>query len=177
MKRKVVIYIATSLDGYIAKPGDNLEFLSLVQQAGEDYGYSAFIKTIDTVIIGRKTYDWVMNQVPEFPHAGMDTYVITRTSRPQAGKTVFYTGDIKELIEELRKQEGKNIFCDGGAEIINELLKKDLVDEFTLSVIPVLVGNGVRLFKDGRPEQLLEFVSVRHFEKGLVQLYYKRKVN
>ncbi|MEI7504924.1 MAG: dihydrofolate reductase, partial [Paludibacter sp.] len=66
--RKVILYIAMSLDGYIAKPNDDLSFLSMVQQEGEDYGYTDFVNTVDTVIMGRKTYDWVMTQVPEFPH-------------------------------------------------------------------------------------------------------------
>ena len=65
--------------------------------------------------------------------------------------------------------------CDGGAEIINELLKDDLVDEFVISVVPVLLGNGTRLFKDGRPEQTLEFVRAKTFDTGLMQLHYKRK--
>ncbi|MFD2730321.1 dihydrofolate reductase family protein [Pedobacter alpinus] len=65
------------------------------------------------------------------------------------------------------------MFCDGGAEIVNELLKSDLIDEFIISVIPILVGNGIKLFKDGRPEQKLELISVKSFDKGLTQLHYK----
>ena len=82
MDRKVILYISTSLDGYIAKPNDDLSFLSLVQQDGEDYGYSDFVNSVDTVIIGRKTYDWVMTQVTEFPHADKNSFIITRTARP-----------------------------------------------------------------------------------------------
>lgn len=65
--RKVILYIATSLDGYIAKPNNDLSFLSIVQKEGEDYGYSKFINSVDTVILGRRTYDWVMSQVKVFP--------------------------------------------------------------------------------------------------------------
>lgn len=172
--RKVILYIATSLDGYIAKPNDDLNFLSIVQQEGEDYGYADFIKSIDTVILGRKTYDWVMNQVSEFPHADKNTYVITRTPKPSIGKTNFYTGKLNELINRLIAESGENIFIDGGAEIVNELLKENLIDEFIISVIPILVGNGTKLFKDGRPEQKLELLSAKQFKKGLTQLHYKR---
>ncbi|GGH77998.1 dihydrofolate reductase [Filimonas zeae] len=174
MSRKLVVYIATSVDGYIAKPNDDLGFLSIVEQPGEDYGYAEFIKTIDTVIVGRRTYDWVMAHVPEFSHADKNTYVITRTARPDAGNTKFYTGDIKELVTRLKNEPGKNIFCDGGAEVIHTLLQENMIDEMVISLIPILVGDGIKLFKDGRPEQVLQFVSVKHFEKGLVQLYYKR---
>lgn len=170
--RKMVLYIATSLDGCIAKPGDDLSFLSIVQQQGEDYGYGAFIETIDTVILGRKTYDWVMTQVSEFPHADKETYVITRTARPATGKIQFYTGSLKELVIKLKKKKGKNIFVDGGAETVHELLKEKLIDELYISVIPVLLGDGVRLFKDGRPEQLLQLYSSKKFDTGLVQLHY-----
>lgn len=119
--RKVVLYIAMSLDGYIAKPGDDLSFLSIVQKEGEDYGYAEFEKTVDTVIIGRKTFDWVMKEISRPPHPDKDTYVITRTERPPMGKTRFYTGDIKELVLRLKQEEGKDIYCDGGAEIVREL--------------------------------------------------------
>jgi len=173
MSRKVILYIAASLACYIAKPNDDLGFLSIVQQEGEDYGYSDFIKTVDTVILGRRTYDWVMTQVPEFPHNDKTTFVITRTPRPATGKTVFYTDDLAALITKLKTEQGKHIFIDGGAAVVNELLQKELIDEFIISVIPILVGDGTRLFKDGRPETSLHLVSVKQFDKGLVQLHYR----
>ena len=177
MQRKVILYIAMSLDGYIAQPNDNLDFLSIVQKEGEDYGYSAFVSSIDTVILGRKTYDWVMTQVPEFPHVDKNTYVVTRTAKPSIGKTHFYTGSLKHLVATLKAETGKHIFCDGGAETVHELLKHELIDEFIISVIPILVGNGTKLFKDGRPEQRLELVYVKQFETGLTQLHYEVRKN
>lgn len=170
--RKLILYIATSLDGYIAKPNEDLSFLSIVQKEGEDYGYSDFISTVDTVILGRKTYDWVTNQV-DFPHADKDAYVITRTARPSIGKTIFYTGSLAELVKDLKAKDGKHIFCDGGSEIVNELLKNQLIDEMIISIVPVLVGGGTKLFKDNRPEQKLELMEVKTFETGLTQLHYK----
>jgi dihydrofolate reductase len=172
--RNVVVYIACSLDGYIAKPNDDLSFLSLVEQEGEDYGYQDFIQTIDTVIMGRKTYDWVMRQVPSFPHADKEAYIITRTPKPAVGNITFYTDDVKELIRQLKHKEGKNIFVDGGAEVIHTLLQENLIDEFYISILPILLGEGVRLFKEGFQEQELQLLEVKPFEKGLVQLYYKR---
>ena len=175
--RKISLFIAMSLDGYIAKPNDDLSFLKLVEKEGEDYGYAEFTKTIDTLIIGRRTYDYVVKEIglSHYDNGKRDIYVITRTERPQVGRTIFYTGNITELVKQLKSEKGKNIYCDGGAEVINELLKHNLVDEFIISVIPVLLGNGTRLFKDGRPEQTLEFIEAKTFETGLTQLYYKRK--
>lgn len=175
MSRKVILYIATSLDGYIAKPSDNLDFLSIVQKEGEDYGYEAFVNTVDTVIMGRKTYDWVMKQVTTFPHSDKESYIITHEMKPAIGKTVFYNDSLKDLVLELKTKEGKNIFVDGGAEIVHELLKHHLIDEYIISIIPILVGSGKKLFIDGRPEQLLELISVKPFDTGLVQLNYKSK--
>jgi dihydrofolate reductase len=174
MSRKVILYIATSLDGYIAKPNDDLSFLSIVEQEGQDYGYADFVKTVDTVIVGRKTYDKVISMGFDFPHADKDAYIITRTPRPTVGSVKFYSGDLKTLVGKLKTESGKNIYCDGGAEMVNELLKDNLIDEFIISVIPILVGNGTKLFKDNRPEQKLELVSVKSFDKGLTQLHFKR---
>jgi len=175
--RKLSLFIATSLDGYIAKPNDDLSFLKLVEKDGEDYGYAEFTATIDTIILGRKTYDYVLKEIgsSHYDNGHRDVYVITRTERPRTGKTTFFTGDLSELVQRLKSESGKNIYCDGGAEIINELLNRDLIDELIISIIPVLVGNGTRLFKDGRPEQQLELVSAKTFETGLTQLHYRRK--
>ena len=175
--RTLSIYIATSLDGYISKPNDDLGFLKLVEKEGEDYGYSEFTETIDTIILGRKTYDWVLKEIgtSHYDNGDRNVYVISRTERTAIGKTTFYTGDLTALVEKLKAENGKNIYCDGGAEIINELLKKDLVDEMIISIIPILLGDGTRLFKDGRPEQELEFVKAKTFETGLTQVHYKRK--
>jgi len=172
--RKVIIYIATSLDGYIATRDDGLDFLSLVEEIGQDYGYMDFIETVDAVIVGRKTYDKVISMVYAFPHADKEAYVITRTARPDIGSIKFYTGSLKELVSNLKSKPGKNIFVDGGAEIINEMLKENLIDEFYISIIPILLGEGISLFKNGRPELKLKLVSATPYAKGLVQLHYTR---
>ncbi len=174
--RKLALFIATSLDGYIAKPNDDLSFLKLVEKEGEDYGYAAFTANIDTIILGRKTYDYVLKEIgaAHYDNGQRDVYVITRTEKPSAGRTSFYTGALTELLGRLKAEPGKNIYCDGGAEVINELLQHDLIDELTISVIPVLLGSGTRLFKDGRPEQQLQLVSAKSFDTGLTQLHYKR---
>ena len=171
--RKVIVYISMSLDGYIADKNDNLDFLSLVEQEGQDYGYFDFVKTVDTVIIGRKSYDKVIAMGYEYPHTDKNVYIITRTKKQDIGTFKFYSGRLEELVAELKSQPGKNIYCDGGAEIVNELLKKNLVDEFIISIIPVLLGDGIRLFKDGRHVQKLTLVDTIKFSSGLAQLHYK----
>jgi len=176
MTRKLIIYIATSLDGYIARPDGTFGFLKLVEKEGEDYGYAEFTATIDTIILGRKTYDWVLREIgpAHYDNGDRAVYVITRTERPAVGKTTFYNGNLTKLVQQLKAAPGKNIYCDGGAEIITELLKHDLIDELIISVVPILLGEGTRLFKDGRPEQALKLVSTKQFDTGLVQLHYTR---
>jgi dihydrofolate reductase len=151
--------------------------LKLVEKEGEDYGYAKFTSTIDTIIIGRKTYDFVLKEIgiSHYDNGERDIYVITTNERPSVGKIKFFTGNLTELMHRLKSEDGKNIYCDGGAEVVNQLLKDDLIDELIISIIPILLGNGTRLFKDGRPEQMLEFVSSKTFDTGLAQLHYKRK--
>ena len=175
--RKISLFIAISLDGYIAKPNNDLSFLKIVEKEGEDYGYAKFTSAVDTLIVGRKTYDYVLKEIgsSHYDNGERDIYVITRTPKPNKGRVTFYTGDIAELVKKLKSENGKDIYCDGGAEVINELLKLDLIDEYIISIIPILLGNGTRLFKDGRPEQLLELISSKSFDTGLMQLHYKRK--
>lgn len=174
--RTLSLYIAMSLDGFIARPEDDLSFLKMVEREGEDYGYAAFIQTIDTIVVGRKTYDWVAREIGAVHYDNGDraVYVITRKERTASGRTIFYSGNLVALVQQLKASEGKGIYCDGGAEVIHELLCHDLVDELTISVIPVLLGAGTRLFRDGRPEQTLQLVCAESFESGLLQLHYRR---
>lgn len=175
--RKVILYIAMSLDGFIAKSDDNIDFLSVVDQEGEDYGYMKFIETVDTVILGRRTYEKVLSMGYDLPYGDRNVFVLTRNPKPETNKITFYSGNLSNLISGLKKKEGKNIYCDGGAETVYRLLQDNLIDELIVSIIPVLLGDGIRLFKEGFPEQKLQFVQAKSFEKGLVQLHYIRVRN
>ncbi len=172
--RKVLLYIAMSLDGYIARPDGDIDWLSSVQREGEDYGYGDFINTVDTVIIGRKTYDKVLSFGVPFPHSDKECYIITRSERPPIGKIIFYTNNLKDLVASLKGKQGGNIFVDGGAEIVNTMMKHGLFDEYIISIIPVFLGNGIRLFNDARPEESVTLVSAVSFDSGLVQLHYRK---
>jgi dihydrofolate reductase len=173
--RKLILYISCSLDGFIAKPGDDLSFLDKVQVEGEDYGYHDFISSVDAVIVGRKTYDWVIGQGYEYPHKDKESYIITREEKAKDGNITFYNRDLTRLVNTLKAKPGKNIFCDGGSALANMLFKQNLIDEVILSVIPVILGNGTALFETGIPEKELELVSSQSFKTGLVQLHYKMK--
>ncbi len=172
MSRKVVLYIAMSIDGFIAAEGDNIDFLSMVEVPGEDYGYSDFQQQVDTLIWGRRTYDKVMSFDIPFPHTDKRCIVLSRSRSGKDENVEFYGGALPDLITELTSSEGKDIYCDGGGEVVFELLSAGLIDRMIISVIPHLVGSGIRLFKEGRPEEKLKLTRSLTFPSGLVQLWY-----
>lgn len=169
--RKLKVFIAMSLDGYIAQPADNLDFLKIVEKEGEDYGYSEFIAKVDTVLMGRRTYEWITSNHP-FPHSDKQCYIITSKSHQKMGNLIFFDGNIDQLVTDLKQKEGGVIFCDGGATLINYLLSKNQIDELIISIVPVLVGSGIRLFFDQRHEHRMKLLNTRSFSTGLVQLHY-----
>ena len=171
--RKVLVYIAMSLDGYIARKDHSLDWLDQMSVEGEDYGYEDFIKGVDTVIMGRKTFDTVKEITGEPPHKDLRTYVITSETRPAEGNVIFYKDSFIDLVQTLKSNPGKDIFCDGGANIIHQLLNNRLIDEMIVSIIPISLGSGIRLFSGGTPELHLELVSTKNFGSGLVQIHYR----
>ncbi|MGE5423793.1 MAG: dihydrofolate reductase family protein [Syntrophothermus sp.] len=173
-KRRVIIYVATSLDGYIATAEGELNWLALAEKANEDYGYSDFIKNIDTVIMGRKTYDKVRSFGIEFPHKDKQLIILTRQKFPPLENTTYYDGDLEKLIRELKSQPGKNIYVDGGTDVIHQMMISNLVDEFIITVVPILLGHGMPLFMDHRPEMQIRHISTKTFDTGVVQSHYKR---
>lgn len=171
--KKAVLYIAMSLDGYIAGTDDNLDFLSTVEKENEDYGYYKFLESVDSVIMGRKTYEKILSFGIGFPHPDKECYILSRKNDKSAENVHFYNGNLAQLIAMLKQNNNKDIFIDGGAETVNALLSEKLIDEIIISIIPILLGSGVALFKNNRVQQKLELVSSKSFEMGLVQLHYK----
>jgi dihydrofolate reductase len=167
MSRKTIAYIASSVDGFIAKKGDDLSFLNKMHLEGEDYGYKNFLSEVDTVILGSNTYRWVMKQVPEFPHTDKETFVITREKKDALGNVQFYSGDLNQLILSLKSKLGKNIFIDGGGRTITALLKLKAIDELHLFTVPVLLGEGIRLFQNSYPEQELKLIESKSYPSGM----------
>jgi dihydrofolate reductase len=174
--RKVKLFIACSIDGFIAAPNDNLDFLKIVEKEGEDYGYQAFTNTIDTIIIGRRTFDYVTKNIGlhHYDNGKTDVYVLTRNVQSPMGRIQFYNDSIESLIQHLQSKTGKDIYCDGGAELINALLNAHLIDEMIISIVPIVLGDGIRLFNTGNVYQEWTLISSQSFDTGLVQLKYVR---
>jgi dihydrofolate reductase len=174
MSRKVFIFIATSLDGYIATEDGSLDWLSSVDTPGEDYGYGEANEAADTIIMGRKTYDKVMELADEFPHKNKKVYILSRKERPVENNIIFTNKNPGDLLRELKTQAGQNIYVDGGAQIIQELMRQDLIDEYIISVLPIFLGSGIPLFGNTGSQKMLKLKYSNSFASGLVQMAYER---
>ncbi len=173
MERKLVLYIAASLDGYIAAHDGNIDFLNIVNTPGEDFGYADFLNTVDTVIWGRKTFDKVLSFGIDIPHADKQLFVVSKTRTGNHAHAIYHSNVI-ELVQQLKAGSGKDIYCDGGAEIVTQLLQHQLIDRIIVSIIPHLLGSGIRLFGDNLGEQPLKFKRSITYPCGLVQLWYEK---
>jgi dihydrofolate reductase len=174
--RKLKVFVACSIDGFIADENGGLDFLETVQIEGEDYGYAEFCKDVDTVIIGRKTYDTLVGMNIPFPHEGLMCYVFTHTRKPETRHVRFITEDPIVFALGLKSQRGGSIYCDGGGSLITQLVAGRMVDELVISIIPVMLGKGTRLFQE-HPSLKKEFelVQTQSFKSGLVQVHYRKK--
>ncbi len=171
--RKVVLGLGISLDGYIARLDGSVDFLFMPK----DYSMGPFFKTIDTAIMGRKTYEvgLKMGGAGAFGGSSMTYYVMSR-SQPagERGGVIFTKQAPAELIAQIRKNRGKNIWHMGGGELAREFLKADLVDDIYLGVVPILLGEGLPLFPSGFPQRNFALLENKSFSKGLITLKYKR---
>jgi dihydrofolate reductase len=172
-QRKVIVHIATSADGYIARPDGDLEWLTSRPAPKGFYGMNAFMKSIDTTVLGRRTYDVSLQMGATFDSGGR-TIVFSRHSPPgdvPAGAE-FVKEAIGPFITRLRKQPGKDIWLMGGGELIASFLDERAIDEFVISVVPVFIGDGIPLIARRHRHVPLELRSVERFDDGLVQLRY-----
>jgi len=167
--RKLVLYIATSLDGYIARPSGAFDWLF----SDQDYGYTEFFAGVDTVLMGRKTYDQAL-AFGEYPYKGTRGVVFSRTPREPDANVTFISGDLASVVSWLKHGPGKDIWLVGGGQIVAECVRHDLIDDFRLFVHPLILGEGIPLFPPGLPERPLQFVRSQSFDSGLVEVSYRR---
>jgi dihydrofolate reductase len=168
------VYIATSLDGFIARPDGGLDWLSAMNRPGEDYGYQRFFDSVDALVMGRKTYRVALGFDP-WPYQGKRCVVLAHNPRPPRHGEEFHSGPPGPLLARLAADGVKRIYIDGGA-VVREFLAAGLIDDLTVSVIPVLLGQGIPLFGGGG-EHRLHLLESRAFESGLVQLSYQIAVS
>lgn len=169
----VSVYLAVSIDGYIAGPGNDLGWLDAYANA--DYGYDAFMATVDTLLMGRTTHDVLLGFGVAWPFVGKR--VIVATGRPLAAKNgeETHNGPLRPLLERLYNENTRHIYLDGGATICRALAE-GLVDEMRLFIKPITLGGGTRLFASGLPApQAWRLVAATPYAAtGAVCLHYRR---
>jgi dihydrofolate reductase len=169
----VTLYIATSLDGYIARRDGGIDWLDAVQRPDTDYGYQAFYNTIHAVMMGRKTYD-LARGFGDWPYPGMPSYVFTRQAlRTDRDDVFFSAAPPAALIRELESRGLERLWLVGGGELVAAFQRERLIDEYIVSIIPLLLGEGIPLFPPPAPALPLALVESQSFPSGLVQLRYQ----
>ena len=174
---KTVLYIASSLDNYIAKPDGNLDWLtSFPQPKTGDYGYKALLNNTETIVMGRNTYEELIAAVDDWPYAIFFTYIIT--SNPyfevKTPNTFVVSNNFPKFIENIKIRSSKNCWIVGGGQLISEFLNQDLIDTMIISMVPIILGDGIPLFPNKPNESNWKLVNVEKFDTGLINLTYKK---
>ena len=176
--RKIIVYIAVSADGYIARPDGDVEWLNRRPDT-IDYGMGEFYKTIDTVLFGRKTYDWAVNYSKTHNIQGgvfdrsVANYIFSRNPPKDPAEGVeFVSEPLEPFIRKLRATPGKHIWMMGGGELIASFLDSGEIDEFDIHVIPVFIGEGIPLIAPRQRDLPLRLLECRSFDDGVIRTRY-----
>ncbi|MGB3512432.1 MAG: dihydrofolate reductase family protein [Microcoleaceae cyanobacterium] len=171
---KIRLFIAASLDGYIARISGEVDWLFTDQ----DYGYQDFFAEVDTVLMGRKTYEQVL-EFGEYPYIGKQGFVFFQTRHGERDENVEFIGEnLEEFVNNLRQSSGGDIWLVGGTEIIGYFIKHGFLDELILAIHPIILGDGIPLIvKDKHLETKLKFKEVKTYDSGLLQLFYTLATN
>jgi dihydrofolate reductase len=176
-KRKFIVYVAVSADGFIARPDGAVDWLDRPHPKG-DYGMPEFYRSIDTCILGRKTYDLMVGFGMAEGYAGKRNYVFSRTlSKATRPKVSVVSEDVTAFAESLRSEKGKDVWLVGGAELVAAFLDAGYVDEFIIHVIPTMIGEGIPLVAPHRRDLPLKLLATKRFPDGVVRLHYAVRPN
>lgn len=178
-KRKVTLFIATSLDGYIAAEDGSLDWLPGASgeqtSENEDYGYQAFYDSIDTVLMGHATYRQILSFGGDFPYQGKTNYVFSHSKSGKEENVTFTSENPAELINKLKSLPGKGIWLNGGSKLIASFLDKGLVDDMILFIVPKTIGAGIPLFRPSQSQHRFSIVEAHSYQDGMVKLHYRKQ--
>lgn len=177
MERKIVLYIAMSLDGYIARSNGAVDWLSGQGEVLEiDNGYEEFYSTIDTVVMGRITYEQVINELSPniWVYEGKKCYVFTEKEYEDNEKVEFTSESIIEFVSDIKSGLGKDIWLVGGGKLIHEFINKNLIDKYIITIIPTILGEGIPLFIKENSEIKLKLIENKSID-GMIELTYVRR--
>ncbi|QQR92232.1 MAG: dihydrofolate reductase [Candidatus Iainarchaeum archaeon] len=170
MQKKVVLFIAASLDGFIAKEDGNIDWLTRYESKDEDYGFKSMFARIGTVIVGGNTYRQVKDD-----YQGKPAYVFSRKKIVDAPPNIHVVqGSVEAFFKKLKLDDQKPIWLIGGGELVRQFLEAGLIDEFIITYVPILLGKGIPLFHASHSPISLELIQSKKYPNGLVQLHYVR---
>ena len=174
--KKIILYIAASLDQHIAEPDGSTEWLSEFPITEEmNYGYNEFMDSVDTIFMGGRSYREVLNMEIIEHYKDQQIYVVTREWTEKASDNVnFISDNIIDRIHQLRNSEGKNIWLFGGGELVSMLLSADLIDEMQISYIPVILGKGIPLFPEQPKESKWELLENTAHKSGVLTVKLRK---
>jgi dihydrofolate reductase len=171
-RRKIIVWIATSADGYIARPDGGVEWLDRPRPKGF-YGMGAFVESIDTILWGRKTYEVALGGRGVGSGSRVKNYVFSRRpQRTHAPDVEFVRDSIGRFAKRMREAPGKDVWMMGGAGLIGSFLDAGEIDEFVIHVVPVFIGEGIPLISPRHRRVPLRLLSTRRFPDGVVKLHY-----
>ena len=175
MKREFILYISMSLDGYIAKKDGSIDWLADHVEGEVDLGYETFLSTVDTVIMGSKTYKQIVEELsPDvWPYEDKKCYVVTSSDYPQ-NPHVTFVSDIDSLVCQLQQEEGKDIWILGGSKVVAHFMEKNLIDEFQIAIMPVILQEGIPLFSYEGKACSLRLVESKVISGVTLQTYRKK---
>ena len=175
---EVILYVAASLDGYIARTDGAVDWLDALPapEPAEDYGYGQFIAGVGVVLMGRITYEQVLSFGVDYPYPGTEGYVFSRSRAGERDENVqFVDGeDIAGLVAQLKGSQDKDLWLIGGGQLVREFLRLDLIDRFELFILPLVLGQGIPLFPPETPQRDLTLVNCQSYANDMVQLTYRR---
>ncbi len=174
---KVVLYIATSLDGYIARTDGSLDWLYAIPNPEQiDHGYNDFFSKIGTTIMGGNTYREIIGFGVDWPYTEIDSYVVSnnRNTLIKSPKTHLISENLKAFVNKMRETEIQDIWLIGGGKLITHFLNNDLIDKMILTIVPTIIGNGIRLFPDNPKESTWNLTDVVKFSTGVINLTYEK---
>lgn len=169
--RKVILNLAVSLDGFIEGPNGEFDWCLTDQ----DYGMKGFMKRIDAVFMGRKSYEVVRKMGGENPYPKMKNYVFSHTLKQVDADSILVSGDLEEEAKAILSQRGKDVWLFGGSSLVTSFVNANLVDELWLAVHPLLLGAGKPLFQGIRGRIPFALKDAKTYSSGLVQLFYQKK--
>ena len=167
------MYIATSLDGFIARRDDDISWLDPFNAGGEDYGFSDFMKTVGTAVMGARTYEQSLAH-PERLLTGIKTYVLTSRPLPIAtgSDADLWHGTLTGLVKKIRQESNDDVYIVGGGQVISRFLDEGLIDEIRQFIVPVILNEGIPLYTGLRQEIFLHLINVEPYRSGIVQVRY-----